>query len=76
MATRSINRNLEHEAPQSTEIRPELLNSHTAGEFGLLRRSFGFWAIIVGLGIMLLLSALEKSVLSIFFNIHTIADIF
>lgn len=76
MSIRSLDRNLKHEAPKSSETRPELLNSRTAGDFELLRRSFGFWAIIVGLGIMLLLSALEKSVLSIIFNIHTTADIF
>lgn len=28
--------------------------------FRAVQRSFGFWAIIVGLGIMLLLAALEK----------------
>lgn len=29
-------------------------------EFSTVQRSFGFWAIIIGLGIMLLLAALEK----------------
>lgn len=42
--------------PESGESQAELPNS----DFEVVRRSFGFWAIIVGLGIMLLLAALEK----------------
>jgi hypothetical protein len=61
------NDHYDHKMTMHENGRPKHVESGQVQEDGALKsdfkavqRSFGFWAIIVGLGIMLLLSALEK----------------
>ncbi|KAK4184058.1 major facilitator superfamily domain-containing protein [Podospora australis] len=48
----------------ATHSRSGPINISLQGDFQTVQRSFGFWAIIVGLGITLWLAALENSVLT------------
>ncbi|KAF2995170.1 hypothetical protein E8E14_002484 [Neopestalotiopsis sp. 37M] len=50
-----------HELPESRKSAPDAVPNM---EFKAVQRSFRFWAIIIALGIMLLLSALENTVIT------------
>ncbi|CAH0038999.1 unnamed protein product [Clonostachys rhizophaga] len=50
-------------APEMSQQEEPVREQTAITDFDTIRRSFSFWAIIVGLGVMLLLAALENSVL-------------